>query len=120
MSDRASIDPVANSHPQFASKGFNYGFVEFDDPGAAERAMQTLNGRRIHQSVRSSISPFRAVGHFFVFLELLCCRVARTTSCQLMHLRMYSVAVVAIAACVTSHSLECIDCHTSGPIIWIM
>ncbi len=33
------------------SKGFNYGFVEYDDPGAAERAMQTLNGRRIHQSV---------------------------------------------------------------------
>lgn len=29
----------------------NYGFVEYDDPGAAERAMQTLNGRRIHQSV---------------------------------------------------------------------
>ncbi|KAF2838356.1 hypothetical protein M501DRAFT_1011917 [Patellaria atrata CBS 101060] len=32
------------------SKGFNYGFIEYDDPGAAERAMQTLNGRRIHQS----------------------------------------------------------------------
>ncbi|PSS03871.1 hypothetical protein BD289DRAFT_492293 [Coniella lustricola] len=29
--------------------GFNYGFVEYDDPGAAERAMQTLNGRRVHQ-----------------------------------------------------------------------
>jgi nucleolysin TIA-1/TIAR len=36
---------------QFTTKGHNYGFVEFDDPGAAERAMQTLNGRRIHQSV---------------------------------------------------------------------
>jgi RNA recognition motif. (a.k.a. RRM, RBD, or RNP domain) len=36
---------------QFANKGLNYGFVEYDDPGAAERAMQTLNGRRIHQSV---------------------------------------------------------------------
>ncbi|KAL4934700.1 uncharacterized protein BDV17DRAFT_278790 [Aspergillus undulatus] len=35
---------------QFNNKGANYGFVEFDDPGAAERAMQTLNGRRIHQS----------------------------------------------------------------------
>ncbi|PWY81356.1 hypothetical protein BO83DRAFT_174967 [Aspergillus eucalypticola CBS 122712] len=35
---------------KFNSKGYNYGFVEFDDPGAAERAMQTLNGRRIHQS----------------------------------------------------------------------
>jgi len=36
---------------QFQQKGFNYGFVEYDDPGAAERAMQTLNGRRVHQSV---------------------------------------------------------------------
>lgn len=35
----------------FQSKGFNYGFVEYDDPGAAERAMQTLNGRRVHQAV---------------------------------------------------------------------
>ncbi|KAF1815119.1 hypothetical protein P152DRAFT_246360 [Eremomyces bilateralis CBS 781.70] len=34
----------------YQSKGFNYGFIEFDDPGAAERSMQTLNGRRIHQS----------------------------------------------------------------------
>ncbi|KAL9035972.1 MAG: hypothetical protein Q9214_006342 [Letrouitia sp. 1 TL-2023] len=33
-----------------ASKGFNYGFVEYDDPGAAERAMATLNGRRVHQA----------------------------------------------------------------------
>jgi hypothetical protein len=33
------------------AKGFNYGFVEYDDPGAAERAMQTLNGRRVHQAV---------------------------------------------------------------------
>ncbi|KAJ4409374.1 E3 ubiquitin-protein ligase pub1 [Didymella pomorum] len=30
--------------------GFNYGFVEYDDPGAAERGMQTLNGRRIHNN----------------------------------------------------------------------
>ncbi|KAI9819376.1 MAG: hypothetical protein M1826_001173 [Phylliscum demangeonii] len=35
---------------ELQSKGYNYGFIEFDDPGAAERAMQTLNGRRIHQS----------------------------------------------------------------------
>ncbi|KAL2828442.1 hypothetical protein BDW59DRAFT_159648 [Aspergillus cavernicola] len=35
---------------QSNAKGNNYGFVEYDDPGAAERAMQTLNGRRIHQS----------------------------------------------------------------------
>lgn len=34
----------------FHNKGLNYGFVEYDDPGAAERAMQTLNGRRIHQA----------------------------------------------------------------------
>ncbi|KAI0879209.1 hypothetical protein GGS24DRAFT_232852 [Hypoxylon argillaceum] len=30
--------------------GYNYGFVEYDDPGAAERAMATLNGRRVHQA----------------------------------------------------------------------
>ncbi|KAI4136942.1 MAG: hypothetical protein LQ341_005359 [Variospora aurantia] len=30
--------------------GLNYGFVEYDDPAAAERAMSTLNGRRVHQS----------------------------------------------------------------------
>jgi hypothetical protein len=35
------------------SKGFNYGFVEYDDPGAAERGMATLNGRRIHNNVSS-------------------------------------------------------------------
>jgi len=34
------------------SQGFNYGFVEYDDPGAAERGMATLNGRRIHNNVR--------------------------------------------------------------------
>ncbi|KAI4183835.1 MAG: hypothetical protein L6R41_005158 [Letrouitia leprolyta] len=33
-----------------ATKGLNYGFVEYDDPAAAERAMSTLNGRRVHQS----------------------------------------------------------------------
>lgn len=40
----------ANCVTQLQSKGFNYGFVEYDDPGAAERAMQTLNGRRVHQA----------------------------------------------------------------------
>ena len=40
----------ANELAQFSSKGFNYGFVEYDDPGAAERAMTTLNGRRVHQA----------------------------------------------------------------------
>ncbi|EXJ84275.1 hypothetical protein A1O3_04942 [Capronia epimyces CBS 606.96] len=34
----------------FSTKGFNYGFVEYDDPGAAERALTTLNGRRVHQA----------------------------------------------------------------------
>ncbi len=33
----------------YNSKGFNYGFVEYDDPAAADRAMNTLNGRRVHQ-----------------------------------------------------------------------
>ncbi|KAK3956889.1 hypothetical protein QBC32DRAFT_309688 [Pseudoneurospora amorphoporcata] len=37
-------------HDAQQQKGYNYGFVEYDDPGAAERAMQTLNGRRVHQS----------------------------------------------------------------------
>ncbi|KAI4128128.1 MAG: hypothetical protein LQ347_004307 [Umbilicaria vellea] len=36
--------------PDKNSKGFNYGFIEYDDPGAAERAMATLNGRRVHQA----------------------------------------------------------------------
>lgn len=52
----ASVD--ANS-VRFQSKGLNYGFIEYDDPGAAERAMQTLNGRRVHQSVIACINdPF--------------------------------------------------------------
>ncbi|KAI1397043.1 hypothetical protein F4819DRAFT_499806 [Hypoxylon fuscum] len=36
--------------PDKNQKGYNYGFVEYDDPGSAERAMQTLNGRRVHQA----------------------------------------------------------------------
>ncbi|KAA6406485.1 MAG: nuclear and cytoplasmic polyadenylated RNA-binding pub1 [Lasallia pustulata] len=36
--------------PDKNSKGFNYGFIEYDDPAAAERAMATLNGRRVHQA----------------------------------------------------------------------
>ncbi|KAF2462167.1 hypothetical protein BDY21DRAFT_277717 [Lineolata rhizophorae] len=43
-------DKNVSSPQAFQSKGFNYGFVEFDDPGAAERAMQTLNGRRVHNN----------------------------------------------------------------------
>ncbi|OJJ79060.1 nuclear and cytoplasmic polyadenylated RNA-binding protein pub1 [Aspergillus glaucus CBS 516.65] len=48
--DKNLVTERAPSPQKFNSKGYNYGFVEFDDPGAAERAMQTLNGRRIHQS----------------------------------------------------------------------
>lgn len=33
------------------AKGSNYGFVEYDDPAAAERAMSSLNGRRVHSTV---------------------------------------------------------------------
>lgn len=33
----------------YNAKGSNYGFVEYDDPAAADRAMNTLNGRRVHQ-----------------------------------------------------------------------
>ncbi|KAK9453613.1 hypothetical protein V1511DRAFT_448780, partial [Dipodascopsis uninucleata] len=36
--------------PDKNHRGFNYGFVEYDDPAAAQTAMQTLNGRHIHQS----------------------------------------------------------------------
>ncbi|RMJ23945.1 hypothetical protein PHISP_05193 [Aspergillus sp. HF37] len=60
----------------FNSKGYNYGFVEYDDPGAAERAMQTLNGRRIHQSeirvnwAYQSNSPNKedTSNHFHIFV----------------------------------------------------
>ena len=43
----------ANNNTQ--SKGFNYGFIEYDDPGAAERAMASLNGRSVHQQVRGYV-----------------------------------------------------------------
>lgn len=49
------------------AKGYNYGFVEYDDPGAAERAMQTLNGRRVHQSVRKSTSTLLLRGSLLTF-----------------------------------------------------
>lgn len=48
---------------QFQSKGLNYGFVEYDDPGAAERAMSTLNGRRVHQSVSHRIPHLDAFAY---------------------------------------------------------
>lgn len=62
--------------PQFQSKGFNYGFVEYDDPGAAERAMQTLNGRRVHgQEIRvnwayqnNNVSKEDTSNHFHIFV----------------------------------------------------
>ncbi|KZF26745.1 nuclear and cytoplasmic polyadenylated RNA-binding protein pub1 [Xylona heveae TC161] len=58
------------------SKGYNYGFVEYDDPGAAERAMQTLNGRRIHQNeIRvnwayqaNSVNKEDTTNHFHIFV----------------------------------------------------
>lgn len=62
--------------PDKNAKGFNYGFIEYDDPGAAERAMQTLNGRRVHQSeIRvnwayqsNTTSKEDTTGHFHVFV----------------------------------------------------
>jgi nucleolysin TIA-1/TIAR len=61
---------------QFQSKGFNYGFVEYDDPGAAERAMQTLNGRRVHQQeIRvnwayqaNTVTKEDTTNHFHIFV----------------------------------------------------
>ncbi|KAI9740196.1 MAG: hypothetical protein M1834_004774 [Cirrosporium novae-zelandiae] len=60
----------------FQSKGTNYGFVEYDDPGAAERAMTTLNGRRIHNTeIRvnwayqsNTTSKEDTSGHFHIFV----------------------------------------------------
>ncbi|KAL1854403.1 hypothetical protein VTK73DRAFT_8756 [Phialemonium thermophilum] len=62
--------------PDKNAKGYNYGFVEYDDPGAAERAMQTLNGRRVHQSeirvnwaYQSNASNKEDTsGHFHIFV----------------------------------------------------
>lgn len=44
-------DLLTRTCSEMQAKGYNYGFVEYDDPGAADRAMATLNGRRVHQSV---------------------------------------------------------------------
>ncbi|OJJ49824.1 hypothetical protein ASPZODRAFT_58875 [Penicilliopsis zonata CBS 506.65] len=71
-----SVKVIPDKNSQFNSKGYNYGFVEFDDPGAAERAMQTLNGRRIHQSeIRvnwayqsNTTSKEDTSGHFHIFV----------------------------------------------------
>ncbi|KAK5119089.1 hypothetical protein LTR62_000300 [Meristemomyces frigidus] len=60
----------------FQSKGFNYGFVEYDDPQCAERAMQTLNGRRVHQQeIRvnwayqsTTITKEDTSNHFHIFV----------------------------------------------------
>ena len=68
-SKKNPVQPSSHFSPQFLyatcyltdlilqSKGFNYGFIEYDDPGAAERAMQTLNGRRVHQQVSVTKYP---------------------------------------------------------------
>ncbi|ODA77117.1 hypothetical protein RJ55_07635 [Drechmeria coniospora] len=54
------------------AKGYNYGFVEYDDPGAAERAMQTLNGRReirVNWAYQSNTtSKEDTSGHFHIFV----------------------------------------------------
>ncbi|KAJ5835213.1 RNA recognition motif domain eukaryote [Penicillium robsamsonii] len=71
-----SVKIIPDKNGQFTTKGHNYGFVEFDDPGAAERAMQTLNGRRIHQSeIRvnwayqsNSTSKEDTSNHFHIFV----------------------------------------------------
>lgn len=60
----------------FNSKGFNYGFIEYDDPGAADRAMNTLNGRRVHQAeIRvnwayqsNNVSKEDTSNHFHIFV----------------------------------------------------
>ncbi|KAG8631799.1 hypothetical protein KVT40_000939 [Elsinoe batatas] len=62
--------------PDKNAKGYNYGFVEYDDPAAAERAMATLNGRRVHNNeVRvnwayqsSNLSKEDTSGHFHIFV----------------------------------------------------
>ncbi|KAH9884424.1 hypothetical protein F4778DRAFT_800082 [Xylariomycetidae sp. FL2044] len=62
--------------PDKNAKGYNYGFIEYDDPGSAERAMQTLNGRRVHQSeIRvnwayqsNTSSKEDTSGHFHIFV----------------------------------------------------
>ena len=48
------IYDIAEANGYTQSKGFNYGFIEYDDPGAAERAMASLNGRSVHQQVRGA------------------------------------------------------------------
>ncbi|KAJ5902056.1 hypothetical protein N7495_002584 [Penicillium taxi] len=71
-----SVKIIPDKNSQFNSKGYNYGFVEFDDPGAAERAMATLTGRRIHQSeIRvnwayqsNTISKEDTSNHFHIFV----------------------------------------------------
>ncbi|TKX19213.1 RNA recognition motif-containing protein 27 [Elsinoe australis] len=62
--------------PDKNAKGYNYGFVEYDDPAAAERAMATLNGRRVHNNeVRvnwayqsSNVSKEDTSNHFHIFV----------------------------------------------------
>lgn len=67
---------LTNICKQYQAKGYNYGFVEYDDPQSAERAMQTLNGRRVHQQeIRvnwayqsTTISKEDTSNHFHIFV----------------------------------------------------
>lgn len=50
MHAREELCTLTNWPQAVVGRG-NYGFVEFDDPGAAERALLMLNGRQIHGRV---------------------------------------------------------------------
>lgn len=65
------LQPHFTDSQRRQSKGYNYGFIEYDDPGAAERAMQTLNGRKIHQSVRAQCLPCPASGNVWAAVFVL-------------------------------------------------
>lgn len=51
----AAVSSLGTQQPglisQTQGRGFNYGFVEYEEQTSAERAMQTLNGRRVHNNV---------------------------------------------------------------------
>ncbi|KAF2156590.1 hypothetical protein K461DRAFT_219666 [Myriangium duriaei CBS 260.36] len=62
--------------PDKNAKGYNYGFVEYDDPSSADRAMNSLNGRRVHNNEikvnwayqSSTVSKEDTSGHFHIFV----------------------------------------------------
>ncbi|KAH8599625.1 hypothetical protein B0O99DRAFT_649625 [Bisporella sp. PMI_857] len=68
--DNVKIIPDKNVGA-FQSKGFNYGFVEYDDPGAAERAMQTLNGRRPSGDLSNEVNDEVLLQAFSAFGSVL-------------------------------------------------